>query len=305
MTNPQIQLHDMPLKAEDNNRSRRRFAIVNGDDFGFSHGVNLAIIKAHEQGVLTSTSLMVTGDAFDEAIALAQAHPNLAIGLHLVVVRGKAVLPPSQIPHLVDSNGYFPNSPLKAGLLYQFSSQARRELQLEIRAQLEKFRQTGLELSHVDGHKHLHVHPFVLRTLVELAGEFNIKLIRLPYEELEFTLNLDKSNLLTKLIWSWIFARLRSYGEGLLKSADISFTQRVYGLLSTGGMSEEYLLGLIPQIQADFVEIYSHPAVAIAGEPRNGPLGAGQVELDALLSNRVREALVSSGFELTHFKNAD
>lgn len=300
MADSQATLNDMQPKGKVNDPVRRRFAIINGDDFGFSCGVNRAIIEAHEHGILTSASLMVAGDAFDEAIALAQSHPKLAVGLHLVVVRDKAVLPQSQIPQLVDSTGCFRASSLLAGLLYQFNAEARRELRWEIRAQLEKFRQTGLELSHVDGHKHLHIHPVVLQTLVELAPEFNIKAIRLPFEELEFTLRLDKSNLLTKFTWSWIFAQLRAYGEGLLKSAGIGFTDRVYGLLATGQMSEEYLLGLIPQIQADSVEIYSHPAIALAQEPKHG---AGQIELNALLSDKVRQMLISCGFELTTYNN--
>jgi predicted glycoside hydrolase/deacetylase ChbG (UPF0249 family) len=120
--------------------SRPRFLIINGDDFGFSRGVNQGIIKAHEQGVLTSTSLMVTGDAAAGAVALAKSHPNLGVGLHLVLVCGKSALPSSEIPHLVDELGNFPNDSLKAGLRYQFSQAARRELCLEIRAQLEKFR---------------------------------------------------------------------------------------------------------------------------------------------------------------------
>ncbi|MGK7874290.1 MAG: hopanoid biosynthesis-associated protein HpnK [Xenococcaceae cyanobacterium] len=278
-----------------------RFVIINGDDFGFSHGVNQAIIKAHEQGVLTSTSLMVTGDAFDEAVALAKAHPKLAVGLHLVLGCGKSVLSPDQIPHLVDAKGYFPLDPVKTGLRYQFNSAARRELRLEIRAQLEKFRQTGLQLSHVDGHLHYHSNPVVLRTIVELASEFNIQAIRLPSEELSFTLSIDRSNLLRKLIWSFIFTRLRNYGDRLLKSKGIGFAERVYGLLQTGHITETYLLGLIPQIRADLVEIYAHPAIAISEEPTNGPPGAGQVELEALLSSRVREVLVESGFELTNY----
>lgn len=286
-----------------NSPSRRRFVIINGDDFGFSSGVNQGIIKAHEQGVLTSTSLMVTGEAFEEAVALAKAHPNLAVGLHLVFGCGKAVLPPHQIPHLVDSQGNFSSDSVKAGLRYQFSAAARRELPLEIRAQLEKFRETGLPLSHVDGHLHMHCHPVILRSLVELADEFNIKVIRLPWEELSFTLNLDRRDLLNKLIWSGVFTGLRRYGERLLKSKGIRFCDRVYGLLESGQMSEDYLLGLIGQIQADFVEIYSHPAITIPGEPLNGPLGAGEVELAAWLSDRVREMLTSNGFELINYNN--
>jgi hopanoid biosynthesis associated protein HpnK len=284
-------------------RSRRRFVVINGDDFGFSSGVNQGIIKAHEQGVLTSTSLMVTGEAFEEAVALAKVHPNLAVGLHLVLGCGKAVLPPHQIPHLVDSEGNFSSDSVNAGLRYQFSSAARRELRLEIRAQLEKFHQTGLQLSHVDGHLHMHVHPVVLRSLVEFADEFNIKVIRLPWEELKFTLNLNRRDLLNKLIWWGVFGGLRRYGESLLKSKGIQFCDRVYGLLQSGQMTEEYLLGLIPQIQADVVEIYSHPAIAIPGEPLNGPPGAGEVELAAWLSKQVREVLTAHGFELINSNN--
>ncbi len=285
-----------------NSSPRRRFAIINGDDFGFSTGVNQGIIKAHDQGVLTSTSLMVTGEAFEEAVALAKAHPNLAVGLHLVLVCGKAVLPPSEVPKLVDLAGNFSSDSVKAGLHYQFSPAARRELRLEIRAQLEKFRQTGLQLSHVDGHLHMHSHPVVLRSLVEFALEFNIKVIRLPWEELSYTLNLDRDDLLNKLIWWGVFGGLRRYGEGLLKSKGIQFCDRVYGLLQSGRMSEDYLLRLIPQIQANVVEIYSHPAVAIPNEPLNGPPGAGEVELAAWLSKSVREELTVNGFELINFE---
>lgn len=284
-------------------QSHRRFIIINGDDFGFSNGVNQAIIKAHEQGVLTSTSLMVTGDAAEDAIAYAQSHPNLAVGLHLVLVCGKSVLPQSQIPHLVDSDGNFPNDSLQAGLRYQFNHAARRELRLEIRAQLEKFRATGLKLSHVDGHLHLHSHPVVLSILVELAEEFNIRVIRLPSEELNFTLKLDRSDLPTKLLWSFVFTGLRIYGEGLLKSKGIYFCDRVYGLLQSGRMNEDYLQGLIAQIQDKVVEIYSHPALTFPDEPINGPPGAGEVEMAAWLNQSLAALITERGFELTNYNN--
>ncbi|MEH2002941.1 MAG: hopanoid biosynthesis-associated protein HpnK [Nostoc sp.] len=292
----------------------KRFAIINGDDFGFSQGVNQAIIKAHKQGILTSTSLMVSADAAKEAVTLASAYPNLAVGLHLVLICGRSVLPPEQIPHLVDKQGNFSNSPFFAGLRYQFVKETRQELRQEIRAQLEKYRSTGLSLSHVDGHLHMHMHPVILRILVDLAPEFDIKVIRLPSEELGLTLRVNRSHLLTKLVWSAVFGRLRRYGEKMLKSQGISFTERVYGLLQTGGITEEYLLGLIPQIQANLVEIYSHPAMpktgnscrgyananAIHGEPLNTELEASEAELAALLSDQVREVLLSNGFEITN-----
>ncbi len=279
----------------------RRFAIINADDFGFSHGVNQAIATAHTEGVLTSTSLMVTGDAAEEAIALAKSHPTLAVGLHLVLVCGRAVLPPSKIPHLVDAAGNFAVNPTTAGLRYQFVPAARAELRQEIRAQLEKFRATGLPLSHVDGHLHLHSHPVVLQILVDLASEFKINFIRLPSEELSFNLQLDSRRFWIKLVWSAVFGQLRRYGENLLRSQGIGFANRVYGLLQTGGMSEEHLLGLIPQINDNLIEIYSHPAIAVANESLNGFSDAGEAELTALLSQRVREALTTNDFELTNY----
>ena len=278
--------------------------IVTGDDFGFSRGVNRAIIEAHERGVLTSASLMVTGQASAEAVDLARSHPKLAVGLHLVVVDGLPALPPAEIPHLVDGGGRFPARPVRLGLSYQFQPAARRELSREIRAQLERFRQTGLTLSHVDGHHHLHLHPFVLGTLLRLSREFPIPAIRLPSEELALTLALDRRDLPTKLVWTWIFRQLRRSGERRLRAAGVEFSDRVYGLLATGRMTEAYVLGLIPRIRANFAELYFHPAVVLAGEPLNGPPGSGSAELAALVSSRVRDAVRENGFALTSYRDS-
>jgi len=290
-----------PLPSHPEHSSQSRSLVINGDDFGFSSGVNRAIIEAHDRGILTSTSLMVTGSAFEEAVTLAKARPNLAVGLHLVLMCGRSVLPPSQIPHLVDERGYFSDQPNQTGLRYEFSPGARREIPLEIRAQLEKFRQTGLPLSHVDGHVHVHVQPVVLRNLVKFAQEFEIRFIRLPLEGLQPNLRIDRSEFLMKIIWFLVYAGLRRYGEGLLRMHQIRFTERVYGVLQSGRMTEEYLLRLIPQIQANFVEIYSHPAIPLPGEPDNG-IGLGQAERDALLSDRIRQIVKASGFQLTNFR---
>jgi chitin disaccharide deacetylase len=281
----------------------QRFAIINGDDFGFSVGVNQAILQAHTDGILTSTSLMVSAAQADAAIALAKQHPNLSVGLHLVLVCGRSVLPPTQIPHLVDGEGNFSNNPAKAGLKYQFSTAARRELRLEIRAQLEKFRESGLPMSHVDGHLHLHAHPVVLDILIDLAPEFGIRVIRLPFEELDFTLKLDSTHWFDKATGWWIFSQLRRSGERRLKQAGINCAQRVYGLLKSGQITEDYLLGLIPQIQAQCIEIYAHPAIALPNEPENGPSGAGEKELNAFLSDRVKTELAAQGFTLTQYSD--
>lgn len=278
-----------------------RYVIVNGDDFGFSHGVNEGIIQAHTEGILTSTSLMVTGETVDEAVDLAKQHPSLGVGLHVVLGCGKAALPPDQIPHLVDEQGRFPDNPAQAGWRYYFNKAARRELHQEIEAQLQRFLATGLSLSHVDGHLHHHANPAVLDVLMALAPKYNIPIIRLPYEELTYTLKVDSQGWLAKgLGWS-VFRLLRRHGERVLSVQGIRYAERVYGLLQSGAVTESYLLGLIPQIQANVVELYAHPAIPYPHEPINGPEGAGERELAALLSLPVKTQLQASGFQLTNY----
>jgi len=276
-----------------------RILSVTGDDFGFSREVNRAIVEAYARGVLTSASLMVAGDAADEAVALARSHPGLSVGLHLVVVDGRASLPPSAIPALVDARGRFRGGPLRAGLRYQFSPRARRELEREIRAQLDRFVETGLALAHVDGHHHLHLHPVVLEILVSLTEAYRIPAIRLPSEELGLALSLDRRAVASKIVSSVVFRLLRRNGERRLTAAGIGFAQRVYGLLATGRITERYLLGLIPRIEADSVELYCHPAAALPGQPFQGPPATGPEELEALVSDAVREALAKSRFVLS------
>jgi len=272
-----------------------KYLIINGDDFGFSSSVNQAIIEAHEQGILTSTSLMVSGQKCTEAVNLAKNYPNLGVGLHLVLVCGQSVLPPEEIPHLVDRDGNFLDNPVKAGLIYQFNREAKKELALEIRAQLEKFQETGLPISHLDGHLHLHAHPVVLGIIKDLAAEFDLKVLRLPSEELNFTLAIDRSHFWTKLIWSEVFGQLRRHGERLFENTGIIIPDKVYGLLATGKISEDYLLQLIPKIQTEIAEIYAHPDISALTNP------SGPMEFKTFLSNQVRDHIQSCGFELINF----
>jgi len=270
----------------------KRFAVINADDFGISEDVNRAIARAFDRGILTSTSLMVTGDACAEAVELAKIRPKLAVGLHLVLCCGKSALPASEIPDLVDRDGNFPEDPTVAGLRYQFSRAARSQLKREIKAQLEKFQQTGLKLSHLDGHLHLHCHPVILAIISELAENFAIEFVRLPQEELNLNLSFDRADLSTKLIRSFIFDRLRQVGEDIFTKKQIGFADRVYGLLQTGQISEDYLLHLIGNIKkVNLIEIYAHPDLK----------GTGKQELAALTSKRVQECLSFHNFELTNY----
>ena len=166
--------------------SERRL-IVNADDFGSSLTVNAAVLRAHREGVLTSASIMAAGAAFGQAVDIAKATPDLAVGLHLVTVHGPATLSPMRLRHIVGPDGRFVGTPLSLGVRYAFSATARRELAAELAAQFERFAATGLPLSHVNGHLHMHMHPTILNLVVALASHYGARGVRLPRDSLRST----------------------------------------------------------------------------------------------------------------------
>lgn len=277
--------------------------IINGDDFGYSEAVNRAIVQAHREGVLTSASLMVNERAAAQAVELAKANPALAVGLHLVLVLGRAALPHSELPHITDAEGNFTNSSFQAGLNYYFSAAARRELRREMRAQFERFAATGLQFSHVDGHTHLHQHPVIFDELIRLCEEFDVRRVRVVKGEMRLSLSLDHRHLPIKLVWGIVFNLLGRWCEKRLAGRGFIQPRKVYGLLQTGDLNEQYLLGLIERMEAASSEIYAHPLALDAGQAAKQQNPGGGRELQAMLSSRVQQAIEESGFRLATYES--
>ena len=134
--------------------------IVNADDFGLHILINQGIIKGHQEGFITSTSIMPSADAFDEAVALAQDNPQLGIGIHLTLVGGvKSVLPQSKIASLLDGEGRFLPDYVAFAKRFYTGGVKISELEAELRAQIEKALASKLNLTHIDSHQHTHVLP--------------------------------------------------------------------------------------------------------------------------------------------------
>ncbi len=276
--------------------------IINGDDFGYSEAVNRAIIQAHREGVLTSASLMVNERAADQAVEMAKQNPNLAVGLHLVLVLGRAALPHSEIPRITNPQGHFTNSSFRAGIQYYFSQAARRELRREMRAQFERFVATGLPFSHVDGHTHLHQHPVVFDELIKLCEEFGVRRVRVVKGEMRLSLKLDRKNLPIKLVLGTVFNLLGRWCEKKLQGRGFARPEKVYGLLQSGDMNEDYLVGLPERIDAASSEIYLHPLAFDADETAKRENPGGALELRAVMSPRVRAAIEKAGFRLATYR---
>src|SRR5215831_2317450 len=280
---------------------RPRRLIVNADDFGISETVNEAVIRAFTEGVLTSCSLMVTGAACEHAVSLARAHPGLAVGLHLVTVMGRAMLPPAEIPTLVDASGNFATNSIVAGLKYYFSPQARDELRRELRAQFEAFAATGLRLSHIDGHLHMHVHPVVFQAAVVLGTRYGVRRMRVPQEEYRLAVKFDRQHAGTKAVYTILFKGLARRMQRQLRVSGFVYAERVYGNLHSGRMDEQYFLYMLDHLSADTNEIYFHPAVYPADGLLNAAAQQGMREFAALTSPRVHHRAHELGITLTNY----
>jgi hopanoid biosynthesis associated protein HpnK len=258
--------------------------IVNADDFGLSESVNAAVLEAHDHGILTSCSLMVGERAVRGAVEAARERPGLAVGLHLTAVCGHAVLPAPEIPRLVDAGGRLSSNPVGAGFRYAFDRAARQQLARELRAQFERFDDFGLPLSHVDGHLHMHMHPFVFDRLMELAQEFGCRRIRLPWEDWWAYRREAGLRALPQAPLAAIFGLLARRARRRLAGREFVYTSSVYGLFRTDRMDEKALLALLCRLPPGDHEIYSHPDAGGRGE-------AGRRELAALTSPAVRQSM--------------
>jgi hopanoid biosynthesis associated protein HpnK len=256
-----------------------RGIIVTADDFGLHERVNHAVARAHREGVLTCASLMVGANAAHHAVKIARDLPTLRVGLHLVLTDGAATLPRWSIPDLVDARGAFEGSMFENGVRFFFLQRARRQLAIEIYAQFKAFAATGLELDHVNVHKHFHLHPTILALILEIGPQFGMRAMRLP-REMHGSLFLRP----------WV-----ALMQKRLDDAGIAHNDWVAGIAATGRMDESALLAALAKPREGVLEIYSHPATE--GAPLTPSMHDYRHadELAALCSPRVARAIESTG----------
>jgi len=277
--------------------------IFTADDFGLSPGLNDAVALAHRRGLLRCASLMPGGPQAEAAYRLARELPGLCLGVHLTLIQGRAVLPPVEIPHLVDSQGRFLNDPVEVGWRYFWEPRLLPEIRRELRAQIEAVLRAGLTIWHLNGHVNLHLHPSIFPLVLELAREFGIPAVRLAREDWRTTLALAPDHPMPKLAQGLIFAWLSRRARRRAKEAGLIYNDHLYGLLNDGRMTETYLMGLAPRLQPGVTEIYCHPALSPDPELlRWAPAYRRQEEFSALLSPRLKAALAAHGVEQSDFR---
>ena len=273
--------------------------IINADDFGISNAVNRAVLKGWTDGILTSASLMVTGEAFAEAAEIARQNPALQVGLHLTLVQGRSALKHTGFPSLTDHPGNFPEDPVFAGMRMFFLKPLKKQLEKEIEAQIVRFLDTGLPLSHIDGHLNIHMHPTVFDILCRLMPKYNISSFRLSRENLRAELSISSTRALGKCVDAFIFSSLAKRCLPHLQNRRISFASEVRGLLNSGRITEEYLLKSLGTLKEGTTEIYFHPSES---DSQDLPGYRQKDELEALVSQKVIDMIRSKSIKLCNYR---
>jgi hopanoid biosynthesis associated protein HpnK len=277
-------------------------AIVNADDFGLDSGINRGIVEAHCRGIVTSASLMPTGDAFDEAVDLAHQHRELSIGVHLTLVEGKPVLPPDEIASLVTPAGRFVTTPW--GFLQRWAMGRIRlaEVQRELEAQIATVLARGIRIDKLDSHMHLHLLPGIFRIVVELGKTHQIWGLRLPHGALRW---LDLGSLAGSAKQVVLHGLTRMQGRRV-PAAGLYAPDALSGIPESGAMTERRLLQTLSKLQPGVTEIMVHPGYHDGGM-EGWPLSrcySRENELAGLTSPHVKGLIQRRQIELVSYRTA-
>jgi hopanoid biosynthesis associated protein HpnK len=284
-----------------------RRLIVNADDFGFTSGVNRAIVDAHSRGVVTSSTLMANSQAFEEAAQLAKTMPKLSIGCHVVLIDGQPVLGAEQLPSLTSAARFRDD-------LVMFAARAiaggieGEEIIAEASAQIQKIQLAGIAVSHIDTHKHTHLFPKILRPLLRAAGACGIRAVRNPFGP---RLPLRSSRLLSRPgLWArYAELHLLSRFAGKFREAvdreGFLAPDGTLGIVVTGSLDESLFQAIARSIPQGTWEFVCHPGYDDADlqAAQTRLRESREMELRVLTLPAAREVLLQEGIELISYRD--
>jgi hopanoid biosynthesis associated protein HpnK len=287
-----------------------RRLIVNADDFGFTSGVNRAIVEAHTRGVVTSATLMGNGAAFGEAAQLAKTLPRLSIGCHVVLIDGEPVLSGEEISSLV---GRAPTPCFRDGLK-TFAARAvagrmdPEEIAAEASAQIRKIQSAGVAVSHIDTHKHTHLFPKILRPLLRAAKECGVGAIRNPFGPrlpLRSSQLLARPNLWMRYAEVQVLRRFAGRFRRAVAAEGFTTTDGTLGIEVTGSLDETLFRAIAQSIPEGTWEFVCHPGYNDGDlqRARTRLRQSRETELRVLTLPAARELLSREGIELISYRD--
>ena len=261
-----------------------RYLVVNADDFGLTVGVNRAIVQLHAGGVLTSTTLMARAAATDEAVNIAHDTPTLGVGCHVVLVDGEPVLPAKEISSLLDTRTgrFFPT--LGAFLQRLLAGRIRAaEMEAEAGAQIALLQAAGVELTHIDTHKHLHMFPAVLRPVLRAAKTGGIRAVRNPFEP-AWSLRATPGAPWIRRMEVSVLRRIEPTFRRIVTEEGFVTTDGAVGVLATGTLDAAAVSSLLQNLPPGTWELVTHPGYndAQLAQAHTRLLASRETERDAL-----------------------
>jgi chitin disaccharide deacetylase len=284
-----------------------KFLIVNADDLGLTEGVNLGILDAHFEGIVTSATLLANGSAFDKAVAMLASAPGLGVGIHLNLTEGAPVSNSSAIPTLVNGRNYLHLSPFS--LWKGISSQrvSLSDVETELRAQITKVIRAGITPTHLDGHKHVHVVPPISGVVIRLAVEFGIPAMRCPVEvnpRVVTLLRYQPRQRISVLKQYLVGRGISVLAGGLrkkLSAAGLASPSNFHGLSQTGFLESRALERIFDALGVGTNELMCHPGFTDASLESTGTRLLAQREAELLALKTAKEAVAAHGIRLATY----
>lgn len=237
-----------------------KYLIINADDFGLHEYINAGIIKGFKEGFITSTSLMCSAPAFENAVELAKANPALGIGIHLTLVGGVApLLPQEKVSSLVDETGVFPLDYVQFIKKFALGKVCKNEILAELSAQIERGMSTGVTITHFDSHQHLHVLPGLIDIVIELSKKYGIDKIRIPSEEISWTGGYNAG--FGRIVGRLGLTICSELARRKLKNAGILCPDHFFGMLAGGNLTVDLVANMLENLPDGYTEIMTHPGL--------------------------------------------
>lgn len=274
--------------------------IFNADDFGIHTAVNQAVVEAYEKGVLRSTSLLASGPAFEEAVRLAKKCPNLGIGIHLCLVGSlPTILSPREVPSLVENTGLVPES---YAMFIKKIVEGRinyEQVYRELDAQMEKITATGLSITHVDSHQHMHMVPQIWAIVQSLMKKYHIHRVRIPQESYLFkTFSAGPVRMLGRN--GLTFLAQRALQD--VKRLHFTTTDYFWGMVDGGNMNLHNVTYVLQRMPFGVHEIMMHPGMSTSVLSQSFSWGYHwEEELYALTSPSIKALMAERQIEPIHF----
>jgi predicted glycoside hydrolase/deacetylase ChbG (UPF0249 family) len=234
--------------------------ILNADDFGLTHGINRAVAELHQSGALTSATLMANGPAFDDAVAIAHANPALSVGCHIVLTDGIPVSHPADIHSLLGPDEKTFRASLLDFLLAVLRGHvSEKHIAIEANAQIRKLQRAGIDVTHIDTHKHTHILPGVARPLLFVAERARIGAVRNPFEE-SWSLRLNRSQPLRRLEVRLLHPlRRKFFALPQIRNGIVATTDGTVGISATGRLDHNSLAAILRAMPPGTWELVCHP----------------------------------------------